>query len=144
MPLKLSLKPHEKVFLNGAVVENGGQRADLIIHNISSLLRQKDVMKEEGANTPARRIFYLIQMLYISPERQQERLAVLQEALLDFLVASPSSRNIIAAINKELGELKFYQALQACKRLIEHETGIMDYVSAKGDACIPADSEGRG
>ena len=55
MPLKLSLKPGEKFVLNGAVMTNGDKRASLVIQNKASLLREKDIMQREDANTPARR-----------------------------------------------------------------------------------------
>ncbi|NJR20223.1 MAG: flagellar biosynthesis repressor FlbT, partial [Hyphomonadaceae bacterium] len=56
MPLKLSLKPNEKIVLNGAVVQNGDRRTTLLLQNKASVLREKDIMQIEEANTPVRRI----------------------------------------------------------------------------------------
>ena len=56
MPLKLSLKPGEKFVLNGAVLANGDKRTSLVIQNKACVLREKDIMQPESANTPARRI----------------------------------------------------------------------------------------
>ena len=65
MPLKLSLKPGEKFVLNGAVVQNGDRRGVLVLQNKASVLREKDIMQEEDVNTPARRIYFPVMMMYL-------------------------------------------------------------------------------
>ena len=67
MALKLSLKPGEKFVVNGAVIANGDRRASLIIQNKVSILREKDILTEEEVNTPARRIYFPIMLMYIDP-----------------------------------------------------------------------------
>src|ERR1044071_4409561 len=67
MPLKLSLKPGEKFVLNGAVVQNGDRRGVLVLQNKASVLREKDIMQAEEANTPARRIYFPVMMMYLEP-----------------------------------------------------------------------------
>ena len=58
MPLKLTLKPGEKFVLNGAVLANGDKRASLVVQNKACVLREKDIMQPEAANTPARRVYF--------------------------------------------------------------------------------------
>ena len=65
MPLKLSLKPGEKFVLNGAVVQNGDRRGTLILQNKASVLREKDILQQEEATTPARRVYFPIMMMYL-------------------------------------------------------------------------------
>ena len=65
MPLKLSLKPGEKFVLNGAVVQNGDRRGVLILQNKASVLREKDIMQPEDVNTPARRVYFPVMMMYL-------------------------------------------------------------------------------
>jgi len=65
MPLKLSLKPGEKVVLNGAVIQNGDRRTTLLLQNKASVLREKDIMQLEDVNTPARRIYFPVMMMYL-------------------------------------------------------------------------------
>ena len=68
MPLKLSLKPGEKFVLNGAVLTNGDKRTSLVIQNKACVLREKDIMQVEDADTPARRIYFPIMMMYLDPD----------------------------------------------------------------------------
>ena len=70
MPLKLSLKPGEKFVLNGAVVENGDRRATLVLQNKASVLREKDIMQEHEVDTPAKRIYFPVMMMYLSSTSQ--------------------------------------------------------------------------
>ena len=72
MPLQLSLKPGEKFVLNGAVLANGDKRTSLVIQNKACVLREKDIMQPEGANTPARRIYLAIMMMYLDGESSEE------------------------------------------------------------------------
>src|ERR1700727_1680544 len=65
MPLKLSLKPGERFVLNGAVVQNGDRRGVLLLQNKASVLREKDIMQEDEANSPARHIYFPVMMMYL-------------------------------------------------------------------------------
>src|SRR3546814_461765 len=65
MALKVSLKPDEQFVVNGAVVRNGDRRTNLILQNKVSLLREKDIIQEEEANTPSRRIYFAIMLMYL-------------------------------------------------------------------------------
>jgi flagellar protein FlbT len=65
MPLKLSLKPGEKFVLNGAVVQNGDRRGVLVLQNKAAVLREKDIMQEHEVNSPARRVYFSVMMMYL-------------------------------------------------------------------------------
>jgi len=65
MPLQLTLKPGERVILAGAVIQNGPTVAHLQIENQVPLLRQKDILTEAEATTPCRRIYLVVQLMYI-------------------------------------------------------------------------------
>ena len=67
MALKLSLKPGERFVVNGAVLQNGDRRAVLLLQNKASILREKDIIQPEEANSPAKRIYFLIMMMYLAP-----------------------------------------------------------------------------
>ena len=71
MPLKLVLKPHERVVLNQAVIVNGRQKAELILENKASVLRERDIMTEEGADSPAKKVYFVVQMMYLFPKNMR-------------------------------------------------------------------------
>ena len=54
------------MIIGGAVVTNGNSAScDLVIENKTPILRQKDILTEEKADSPCRRIYYAIQLMYI-------------------------------------------------------------------------------
>ncbi len=54
MPLKLDLKCGEKMIVNGAVLENVGPNAKILIHNLATVLREKEILTQDDAATPPR------------------------------------------------------------------------------------------
>jgi len=125
MSLKISLKPHERLIIAGAAITNGNIPADLIIENKVPILRKKDILKEEDASSPARRIYFVIQLMYLDHENKTVYQGKYWDLIRDFLHAAPSSQDIINEINREVTEGRFYTALKATGRLIKHEESIL-------------------
>ena len=96
MPLKLSLKPGEKFVLNGAVLANGDKRTSLVIQNKACVLREKDIMQPEDANTPARRIYLAIMMMYLDGEASEEPYNEFALRMTEFMGAI-QNRAVLAA-----------------------------------------------
>lgn len=123
MPLKLSLKPSEKFVLNGAVVQNGDRRANLVLQNQASVLREKDIMQPDEANSPAKRIYFPVMMMYLD---QSADGPYYQEFVLRMTEFMSAIRN--AGILTECVEIshdvmsgQFYKALNRCRVLMEYE-----------------------
>ena len=142
MPLKLSLKPGEKIIINGAVVANGPHKTELVLQNRASVLRQRDIVTEESATTPARNLYYLIQLMYLFPEGDERRTPVLKKALLEFGSAAPSGLPMLFTVSQLVVDGRLYEALQACKKLIAHEDKIFD-MGKEGAATAKAAAKER-
>ena len=69
MPLKLDLKAGEKMVINGAVLENVGPNAKILVHNQAMILREKEVLTEDICATPASRIYLALQCAYMFPDK---------------------------------------------------------------------------
>jgi flagellar protein FlbT len=129
MPLKLSLKPGEKFVLNGAVLANGDKRTSLVIQNKACVLREKDIMQPEGANTPARRIYLAIMMMYLDGEASEEPYNEFALRMTEFMGAI-STPDILAAcvdISRDVAQGAYYKALIACRKLFELEQERLSY-----------------
>lgn len=132
MPLKLSLKPGEKFVLNGAVVQNGDRRGTLILQNKASVLREKDILQEEEANTPARRIYFPVMMMYLDEggaTRYHDEFAL---RLSEFMgaVRNPEVLADCVNISRHTMAREFYKALMMCRKLIEYEDERLGNVTA--------------
>ena len=123
MPLKLSLKPGEKFVLNGAVVVNGDKRSSMIIQNQASILRERDIMQQEAVDTPAKRIYFPIMMMYLDDQGRQDyydefviRMTEMMNAIMN-----PEIMALCLAISRDVIEAEYYPALSKCRQLIEYE-----------------------
>lgn len=125
MPLKIEVKTGDKIIINGAVLENNGPTAKLLVHNKCLILREKEVMSEENSNTPASRIYFALQCAYIFPAQADEYLKAFSAYAGDYLEASPSSAPIIEKILNEVSNERLYKGLKAAKALLKHEEEIM-------------------
>ena len=129
MPLKIVLKPGEKVVINQAVVLNGGEKAELILQNKASVLRERDIFTEEQANSPAKRIYFAIQMMYMFPEKERQYQEKFNVLVKDFLEAVPSSMPIVFELGKKVIAGDFYKAMRNCRKLLRYEEEVLKYVA---------------
>src|SRR4051812_36970195 len=129
MPLKLSLKPGEKFVLNGAVLANGDKRTSLVLQNKACVLREKDIMQPEEANTPARRIYLAIMMMYLDGEASEEPYNEFALRMTEFMgaIRTPSILGMCVDISRDVAQGAYYKALIACRKLFELEQERLKY-----------------
>ncbi len=130
MPLKLSLKPGEKFVLNGAVLVNGDRRSSLVVQNTAAILRERDIMQMEDANTPARRIYFPVMMMYLDSENHDEFYNEFVLRMSEFMnaIKDPSALALCVHISKEVMASQYYKALVTCKKLFDYEQERLNYV----------------
>lgn len=121
MALKITLRPGERMMIGGAVVTNGGTRSDLIIENRVPILRERDIMKEERATSPARRIYFIIQLMYMDEENVVEYHNTYWRLVRDVVSAAPSTLKLIDRMSGHVLNGEYYQALKLTRKLIEYE-----------------------
>ena len=129
MPLKLALAHGEKFIVNGAVLRNDGDHADLVFENQAQILRQKDILTADTAITPASRVYFAMQCAYLFPEKAQHYLETFQELLKEYTEAAPSAQEIASEILQKLDAGQIYQCLKSCTRLIDHEREVLSHVA---------------
>lgn len=124
MPLKLSLKPGEKVVVNGAVVQNGERRATLVLQNRASVLREKDIMQEHDASSPARRIYFPIMMMYLDQSMDGPYYDEFVLRMTEFMgaIQNPDVLATCVGISRDVMAGDFYKALSACRGLMDYES----------------------
>jgi flagellar protein FlbT len=128
MALKISLKPDERIIIGGAVVNNGGARSDFVIENSVPVLREKDIMGLADANSPCRRIYFAIQLMYVDERNIEEHRATYWQLIRDVTHAAPSTIGLIDQISEQILHNRYYQALKLTNKLIEYEQGVMNHV----------------
>lgn len=132
MPLVLTLKPGERVILGGAVIKNGPAVAHLQIENKVTLLREKDILTEAEATTPCKRIYLVIQLMYIGDGLTAELGQLYWELVRDVLAAAPSTNDLISQMSAYIVESSFYPALKVAKKLISYEEELISNATTLG------------
>jgi flagellar biosynthesis repressor protein FlbT len=128
MPLRIKLKPHERVIIGSAVVMNGAGKTELVIENNVPLLREKDVLTAAHADTPCKRIYLVVQLMYVEPDAYQQHNRTYWKLVRDVVEAAPSTSPLIHSISEKVGEGNFFAALKLCKKLIAYEQEVTDHV----------------
>lgn len=131
MPLKLTLKPNEKVLIGTAVLTNAGPKAEIIVQNTVPVLREKDIITEENADTLAKKLYFIILSMYVDQKNEKEYHDIYFK-LVDqiFEVApNPGILALIMEISQKILEGNHYQALKTCKKLLNFESELMANVT---------------
>jgi flagellar protein FlbT len=128
MPLKITLSPREKMIIGGAVVTSGSAKCELLIENKVPILRQKDIMTEKDADSPCRRIYFTIQLMYIDEDNLITHHNAYWSLVQDLVKAAPSTLNLIDEISEYILQNEYYQALKLAKKLIAFEEEVVNRV----------------
>jgi flagellar protein FlbT len=129
MPLKITLKPHEKALIGTAVIANGPTKAELVILNKVPVLKEREIITPEEADTVAKKIYVTILNMYANPRSEREYHDIYFSLVRAFIDAVPNEKvlSIIMEISQRILEGDHYQALKACRKLIEYEQEVLDY-----------------
>jgi flagellar protein FlbT len=128
MPLKISLKPHERMIVGGAVITNGSTKCDLLIENNVPILRQKDIMSDNDADSPCRRIYFVIQLMYVDEGNLTTHHNTYWKLVQDLVKAAPSMLPLIEQISENILSSRYYRALKLARKLIDYEQEVVDRV----------------
>ncbi|WP_407524128.1 flagellar biosynthesis repressor FlbT [Methylobacterium oryzisoli] len=133
MPLRINLKPHERLIINGAAIRNGDRAADILIETHCRFLRESEIIRESEADTACKRLCVTLQVIYLADNPLEvEDLLVRQST--EILKAMPSSAPYILAIQDEVAAKQYHRALKRARDLVAHERALHERYAAAGDA----------
>ena len=115
MPLKVVLKPGERMVIDGAVIRNGNTKAVFTIENKVPLLREKDILAQKDATTVCRQIYYVTQLMYIDRTDPVSHHDAYWKLVQPLVKAAPSSVALVDRISAQILAGHHYQALKLAK-----------------------------
>ncbi len=126
--LVLKLGPHERVLINGAVIENGDRRSRLaVVTPNAHILRLRDAIHPEEANTPVRRVCYIAQLVLSGDvdagDARHQLLRGIEQ--LSQVLTDHDSRTLLSTATQAVIEAQHYQALRALRGLLPREERLM-------------------
>jgi flagellar protein FlbT len=127
MPLKLTLKPNEKVLIGTAVLTNAGSKTEIIIQNNVPVLREKDIITEENADTISKKIYFIVLNMYVDPKNESEYHSIYFKLINELMDIAPNTEILamIMEVSQKILEGEHYIALKACKKLLNYELELM-------------------
>ncbi len=141
MALKVELKPGEKFILGDSMIVNDDQRTRLTIEGDAPILREKDIMTIDAATTPCRKIYLVVQMMYLTREPFKHQ-KLYFELVNEVVKAAPSTLPYMDVISNHILTDSLYKALKAARSLIEYEGELISHAS--GSSGLRLDREGDG
>lgn len=132
MPLHLYLKPHETVLVGQAVIINGDRSSEITILNDTPVLRQKHLLAEADAKSPAQRLQCAVQKLLMSETEAPDDFSEYDARYAHANAAYPRQRHELSRIEQCVSRGEFYQALQLAISLSAITASLPDTSPAAG------------
>jgi flagellar protein FlbT len=124
MPLRVELKPFERIVVGESVIINSGTRTSFLIDGEAPILREKDTVTAETANTPVKRLYFCVQTMYLKNDIPRYRASYLG-FVKDLREAIPGSRELIDAVNNHIVAGSLYKALKEIRKLMKAEEELL-------------------
>jgi flagellar protein FlbT len=125
--LKISLKPNEKIYINGAVLRVDRKVSIELLNDVQFLL-ENHVLQADEASTPLRQLYFIVQVMLMNPDGAGQALALFRKSL-PLLIASFTDERVKAAlknIDRQVSEGHVYEALKAIRALYPIEQAILN------------------
>lgn len=122
--MKLSLRPGEKIYMNGAVF-SVDRRVTLHLLNDVTFLLENHVMQEAEATTPIRQVYFGIQTMLMDPAAGR----AIKPSVLHMLEAISLSssradrREVLKRISQSLEVGRTFEALREVRTLYREDEG---------------------
>lgn len=122
--LVLKLNPNERVLVNGAVIENGARRSRIsILTPNANILRLRDAIRPDEANTPVRRVCYIAQLVLSG----DVEMATAKKQLIDGIeqlsqvFRDDDSKSHLTMATQAITVGDFYRTLKSLRALLPRE-----------------------
>jgi flagellar protein FlbT len=124
MPLRVELKPFERIIIGETVIINSGSRTSFLVDGEAPILREKDTVTAETANTPGKRLYFCVQTMYLKNDIPKYRASYLG-FVKDMRKAIPGSSDLIDTVNRHISGGSLYKALKEIRKLIKREEDLL-------------------
>jgi flagellar protein FlbT len=132
MGLKVELKPGERILVGDSIITNDDQRTRLIIEGEAPILREKDILTPETADTPCKKIYLAVQLMYLARNPRQHH-DLYFGLVKDVVQAAPSTLPYLDRMNNQILTGSFYKALKEAQQLLRYEEELLTHGQSGSD-----------
>jgi flagellar protein FlbT len=126
--LVLELKQGELMIINGAPIRFK-TRSRIELAGQARFLFGKQILTPDEANTPARRIYFALQAVYVGTDEERAAALISSAELIAAFKAATTSALAREILDRALAlarEGACYEALKLSRRIIRHETAVFE------------------
>jgi flagellar protein FlbT len=136
--LKITLKPGEKIYVNGAVIRAERKTTFEFLNDVNFLL-ESHVLQVDEANTPLRQLYFIVQIMLMNPSGLDQAREVFRKSLSMLLAGfeSPEICSRLKQIDQLVCEGQVFEALRAIRALYPAEAAAMAGASFPKDEADP-------
>ncbi len=120
MPLRVELKPFERIVIGDTVIVNSDTRARFIVEGDAPILRERDIVTAETADTPAKRLYLCVQMMYLKNDAARYRASYLA-CMNELRMMMPQAGHFAEVVDDHVAAGSLYKALKEIRALIQRE-----------------------
>ena len=116
--LKISLRPGEKIYINGAVIRVD-RKVSLELLNDVQFLLESHVLQLNEASTPLRQLYFILQVMLMNPTGATQAYEMFRKTLPLMLAsfAEPEICGALKQVDRMVGEGHVFEALKAIRSL---------------------------
>lgn len=132
--VELSLKPGSVAFVNGAAITLTPE-GQLKVSANAQVLTSSDLLSSAAeADTPTRKIYFVLQSMLLDPEHDEIYRKELNDLMCDRSEATelPVILRSLAVMQNLVENGEIQSAMEVCRRLIEVDNAIVESYPAKG------------
>lgn len=126
MPTRVTLRPGERIFINGAVLKADGRMSFDILNDVPYLI-EHEIMHAQQTVTPLRQLYYVLQTMVMEPGGMDVARSVFDDAMHWLLLAFSNTEILtgLETINHQIAEGAPFEALKTLRPLIPIEDAIL-------------------
>jgi len=124
---KISMKPNERIYINGAVIRFDRKTSLEFLNDVQFLL-ESHVMQAAEADTPLKRLYFVIQAQLMSPNDRDATTDMFNEQLEQLLTTfeDPTVVHDLKNVDRMVKETRFHEAMKTLRLLFPIEKAILD------------------
>ena len=127
---KISLKPQERVYINGAVIKVDRKTSLEFLNDVQFLL-ESQVLQAADADTPLKRLYFTVQIQLMSPSDTTASNRMFREQLEQLMMTFEDStvRSELVNVEKMVSEDRFHEAMKTLKGLYPIEQRLLNGIN---------------
>lgn len=125
MPLKIELKPGERLIIGNAAIRNGPRRSSFIIETNTKFLRESEIITQSEADTPCKQLYFALTVMYLADDPRIAEDAFFAQAN-ELMDAVPTTTPFIRDIHEQVLAGQLYKALKKGRELVNYEQSLAD------------------